>query len=77
MDLVFVVDGSGSICTNSNRTRNTCVNWELIRTFLRDLVFQLVIGPDDVRVALVLFADQGVIVWNLNEYVQKYIGFGR
>ncbi len=63
-----MVDGSGSICVNSlDRVRNTCDNWELIKRFLRDAVDEFNIGPSDVRLALVVFADTGEIVWDLNE----------
>jgi hypothetical protein len=69
MDLVFVVDGSGSICDNDPSFRYgtdiTCNNWNFILNFMSDFVSDLTIGPSTARVGLVTFATEGHVAFNL------------
>jgi len=63
MDLTFVVDSSGSICNNQPVT--TCDNWKSLLDFMHGLVSGMVIGENDVRVALVEFAHSIHTKWDL------------
>lgn len=69
MDLVFVVDGSGSICDNDPEFRKgidtTCDNWKFILKFMRDMTNSLTIGMTATRVGLVTFATKAQVAWNL------------
>ena len=69
MDLVFVVDGSGSICDNDPNFEygrdNTCDNWNFILKFIVDFVSAMDIGLSSTRVSLVTFATTAVLDWDL------------
>ena len=77
IDLVFLVDGSGSICDNdSGGTRNdpknngklTCDSWELVKQFMIEFVAKLNVGLQDTRVGLATFANNANVVFKLTEY---------
>ena len=77
LDLVFVVDGSGSICDNDPNfqygTDITCDNWNFILKFMEDFVNDMDVGLSATRVGLVTFASTATLGWNLKtyEYFQK------
>lgn len=72
LDLVFVVDGSGSICDNDPDFEYgkdvTCNNWKFILQFMVDFVRDMEIGYSATRVGLVTFATQAELEWNLTRY---------
>ena len=72
LDLVFVVDGSGSICDSDPDfvygTDVTCNNWQFILQFMEDFVGDMDIGSTATRVGLVTFATQAELGWNLIRY---------
>lgn len=72
LDLVFVVDGSGSICDNDPDfvygKDVTCNNWKFILQFMVDFVRDMEIGFSATRVGLVTFATQAELEWNLTRY---------
>ena len=59
-DLTFVVDGSGSICPTQ-----PCANWDFTLQFIHRLVDSMTIGPNDTRVAVIIFSSASYIQWNL------------
>ena len=76
MDLTFMIDSSGSICDRDPTKETTivdgkrmtnCENWGLNVGFTAAIVEGLEIGQDETRVAAVLFANQGELLWDLNE----------
>ena len=56
LDLVFVVDGSGSVGRS---------NWRLVTDFLIEVVNRLDIGAQQVRVGMVLFSSSAQTLWGL------------
>ena len=69
MDLVFVLDGSGSICDKDSTAEpnNGCNNWKLVIEFIQTLISNFVIGDDSVRVGFVIFANNGNLKFGLDE----------
>ena len=66
VDLVFVVDSSGSIQASGSG------NWQLIRQFIANIVDKLTIGEAATRVGLVRYANEGENIFYLNTYSNKY-----
>ena len=69
IDLVFLVDGSGSICDiGGGQADGTCNNWNQVRNFIISFIDDpaILISKDDARVAVVSFANEGKIVWDFN-----------
>ena len=67
---MFLVDGSGSICdTSGGRRDGTCDNWDRVKNFINAFIDddQIVISPNDARVALVTFDNFGVVRWDLSK----------
>jgi len=62
LDLVFVVDSSGSINYKDAR------NWNITKEFLVNVTRLFTIGPDDVQIAFVLFSDVATVEWGLTRY---------
>ena len=62
VDIVFIVDSSGSI------EEQVQGNWGRILLFIQILVSNLVIGPDDVRVGMVKFSNFGHVEFLLGQY---------
>ena len=44
-----------------------CNNWRQVRSFIESIVNSFNIGPDEVRIGLITFANNGNLRWNLNE----------
>lgn len=62
LDLVYVVDSSGSINYKDPR------NWDITLEFLVNVTRQFTIGPNDVQVAFVLFSADATVRWSLTRY---------
>ena len=62
VDLVFVVDASGSIGAE---------NFTRMREFIKDVVQDFKIGSDATRVGLVLFASPARVEFNFNNFTDK------
>ena len=60
---MFVVDSSWSIC----RSSRPCSDWSFIRNFMRDIVNQLTIGSDAVRVGLVRYGTSAQNIFTMND----------
>ena len=56
LDLVFVVDGSGSVGRS---------NWRLVTDFLIEVINRLDVGAQQVRVGMVLFSTHAQTLWGL------------
>ena len=70
LDIVFIVDGSESICDGSLTNETgipTCENWYLITEFIKELTSKFHVGTGADRVAMAIFADNGVLVWDLQK----------
>lgn len=61
IDLAFIVDASTSICGET-----VCKNWEFNLEFIRNVISDMIIGPDDTRVAITTFADNAVLTFYLD-----------
>ncbi len=59
VDLVFLVDSSGSIYRN---------NWPIILEFMRNIVRDFTVGPNDVRVGVAIFGNDVQPIFQLNTY---------
>ncbi len=71
IDVVFIVDDSGSICFGDptfDRDGNTndCNNWKLVKNFILLVIEELVVGERDAHVALVQFSTRVNIIFDLN-----------
>jgi len=76
IDLAFLVDESGSICDTDTGPRlsdGSCNNWDNLRRFIVAIIDEptLLIGPNDARVSLVTFANEGLVKFNFNRYTNK------
>lgn len=58
LDLVFILDASGSLDRNFN----------YMKGFLKDLIQNLNVGLNNVRIGLVRFSNTASVVWPLNRY---------
>ncbi len=70
IDLIFVVDGSGSICDSAAKDTTGlrgCANWNLVANFIAEFIRQLQISSAGNRVALVTFSSQARTVFYLDE----------
>jgi len=62
-NLVLVVDSSFALCDSNS----PCDDWTSIRNFLVDVVGELQIGADSVRVGLVRYGTSSTSVWYMND----------
>ena len=72
IDLVFVVDGSGSICDNDTSRMNDgsgCNNWKQIVSFITDFVTVMQPSKEGTHVGLVSFAGESFLLMKLNKFV--------
>ena len=67
LDIVFAVDGSGSICDNDPTFQNgRCNNWNNMVAFIENIVNFLGVGRDASRVGLLTFANEADVKWALD-----------
>ena len=69
LDIVFVVDESGSICDDDpsfDRAGKICDNWRAVRRFIREVVLSLPVSESDVHIGLLTFRDNVEIDWQLD-----------
>ena len=71
VDLVFVLDCSGSIRDN-NPTDGSYDNFELLLNFVTAIVNRLSIGPDASRVGVVTYSNTASNIIYLNDFGSKY-----
>ncbi len=69
-DIVFVVDSSGSI-REANPTDGSYDNWDLVLTFINDVVDLLNVAENDVRIGLVDYSYDANSIFYLNSYYTK------
>ena len=67
LDLCLIIDSSGSIRDNNPSSGNPD-NWALQLDFLANVVASFPIGPDNTRVAAIVFSDDANFAFPLNEY---------
>lgn len=65
VDVVFVVDNSGSI---RDTNVNGVDNWKLCLDFVQYLVKQISVAADETRVAMVTFGERGYLEWGLMDH---------
>ena len=70
LDIVMVVDSSGSIRDN-NPTDGSYDNWALLLDFLVDIVNRFRIGPDYTQIGLVVYSEYAFNQFYLNTYQDK------
>lgn len=56
VDVVFVVDESGSICQGSPGPSDNCTNWQLLRSFTADISELFPVGPSDIVPSFIGFS---------------------
>lgn len=66
LDLLFIVDASGSI-KDANPSDKSYDNWELLLTFLKTVVRQFPIGQQGTIVSIVVFSTQAQLVFPFTE----------
>lgn len=67
IDLVFIIDSSGSIRDNQPPGVD---NWALIKAFVKDIIqTYLSIGPQTDHVSIITFSDNAVLNFDLNRYM--------
>ncbi|ESO10939.1 hypothetical protein HELRODRAFT_136819, partial [Helobdella robusta] len=75
LDIVFVVDESGSICDTDPGfvygRDSTCTNFRNLLTFVSNLVDSFTIGPSNYRVGMVTFSSSAEVRWRLDRYYTK------
>ena len=65
LDLIFVLDSSGSVGPT---------NFQIMLSFVTNVVSNLNIGPDQIRIGLILFNKIAIVQFSLNSYIHdKYI----
>ena len=72
VDLVFVVDGSGSICDNDPTRRSDgsgCNNWQQMVDFVTDFISVMEPSEDGTHVGLVTFSTESNVLTTLNRFV--------
>lgn len=67
MDLLFIMDGSETICDGPA----SCSKWESNLQLAKDIVGRLSITPSETKVAVVTFSNEVYAEWNLNAYREK------
>ncbi|XP_063173909.1 collagen alpha-3(VI) chain isoform X3 [Candoia aspera] len=60
-DIIFLIDGSN----------NGAVTFSAIRDFIANLIERLSVGPELIRIGVVMFSDRPRTVFSLNSYTQK------
>lgn len=70
MDVAFVIDGSGSI-RDANPADGSFDNWNLLLTFVANIVDNLPVSDSNTHVAAVVFSDSGQLLFPLNRYYDK------
>jgi hypothetical protein len=71
LDLVFVVDSSGSIRDN-NPSDGSYDNWNLLLEFMTQVVDGLTIGLDGSRIGVVKYSNKGESMFYLNTYTSSW-----
>ena len=66
LDLVFVIDNSGSI-RDTNPEDGSYDNWQLLINFIKSAITKFLIGPKDTRVSIVLFSTEATLEFTLNQ----------
>ncbi len=73
LDIIFIVDDSGSICDNDDsalRDQNDnivdCNNWSFLKLFVRQILTSLTLGERDTRVALIRFSNRIDVIFGLD-----------
>jgi collagen type VI alpha len=69
-DLVFVLDSSGSIRDN-NPPDGSYDNWNLILSFINNLIDKLIISEDATRIGLVSYSEKATNNFFLRDYYDK------
>ena len=67
MDVVFIIDGSGSI-RDANPADGSFDNWNLLLTFVANIVDNLPVSAAGTHVAAVVFSDMGQMLFPLSRY---------
>lgn len=70
MDLVFIVDSSGSI-RDKNPSNDSYDNYDLLLQFVTDIIDQMTIGPSKTRVGLVIYSNLAKVEFHLNTFSSK------
>lgn len=66
MDLTFVVDSSGSI-RNDKTNITTCPSWNSLRDFMSTIVEDMVVGEENVQIAVIVFESSVRLQWDFNK----------
>ncbi len=67
LDICLIIDSSGS-CRDKNPPDGSYDNWQLLLTFVSNLVDKFEVGRDQTRFGAVVFSDNARLVFPLNRY---------
>ena len=67
LDVVFIIDGSGSI-RDANPADGSFDNWNLLLTFVANIVDNLPVSASGTHVSAVAFSDMGELLFPLSQY---------
>ena len=70
LDVVFIIDGSGSI-RDANPADGSFDNWNLLLTFVANIVDNLPVSASGTHVAAVVFSDVGEMLFRLSQYTDN------
>lgn len=66
-DLTLLLDNSGSI-RDKNPADKSYDNYQLLKDFIKGLLYRLDIGPDATRVAVIRFSTLSILEFTLDQY---------
>lgn len=70
LDVVFIIDGSGSI-RDANPADGSYDNWKLLLTFVANVADNLPVSASGTHVAAVVFSDNGQLLFPLSRYTNS------
>ena len=76
IDLLFVVDGSGSICDNDPTRQNDgsgCDNWKQIVNFITEFVSVMEPSEKGTHVGVVTFSTESDLLMKFNRFVLQNV----
>ena len=71
MDLAFVIDASGSIQLESEKGTSRNTNWDLIISFMLDIIDEFNVGAGQTRIGIITFSTNANIRMPFNAFYDK------
>jgi hypothetical protein len=67
LDMVFIVDSSSTI-SEADPASGSYSNWELILTFITNIIKKFLIGPTETRIGLIVYGSDARLEFTLRTY---------